>query len=49
MKTQKKKLVLGKNTIVELNTKTLSRVNGGSWTIVVDYISDKLETVTITQ
>jgi bacteriocin-like protein len=38
MKTQNTKLSFEKNTISELNDKTLNNINGGSWTIVESII-----------
>lgn len=46
MKTKNKNLRFNKNTLVELNNETMSSIKGGSWTVVVDYINDKLKTIT---
>ena len=46
MKTQNNKLEFSKNVVVELNTEDMSNVNGGSWTVLVDYINDKLTAIT---
>ncbi len=46
MKTQKKELMFGKRSVVELNDDKLKNINGGSWTVLVDYINDKLTAIT---
>ena len=46
MKTLNNKLGFVKNSIVELNTETMSTINGGSWTIIIDDIKEKLRTIT---
>ncbi len=46
MKTLNNKLDFKKNSLVELNDKDLSNINGGSWTVLIDYINDQLTAIT---
>lgn len=46
MKTQDNKLRFNRTSLVNLNDDDLSNIKGGSWDVLVDYINDKLRTIT---
>ncbi|RLJ63313.1 hypothetical protein CLV86_1850 [Lacinutrix venerupis] len=46
MKTQDNKLKLNKNSLIELNIDSMATVNGGSWTVIIDPIKEKIKTIT---